>query len=223
MRQNPLMRPSVRSIPALLALAGLASCSSVYYATMEKFGYAKRDILVDRVKEGREEQQGAQKQFQTTFEAFKALTGFQGGKLEETYDRLRKELDRCKSSAEGVTGRIASIEKVAKDMFSEWKQENSQYTSPELRSKSEKLLADTQQRYDKLIGAMKTAESRMPPVIAKFNDQVLFLKHNLNAQAIASLQDTVMQIEGDVGRLLDEMKRSITEADAFISSMGSGG
>jgi hypothetical protein len=59
----------------------------------------------------------------------------------------------------------------------------------------------------------------MTPVLSAFKDQVLFLKHNLNARAVASLSDTVKGIEGDVGRLIAEMNASIAEANQFIEQM----
>jgi hypothetical protein len=67
---------------------------------------------------------------------------------------------------------------------------------------------------------MKAAEAKMDPVLAAFKDQVLFLKHNLNARAIASLQDTVGRVESDVQRLVAEMEASINEANTFIQQMG---
>lgn len=200
----------------------LGACSSAYYSMWEKFGYQKRDILVERVQDGRKDQADAQKQFQSAFDAFKALTNFQGGNLETTYKKLSGELDRCKAAAGAVTDRIGSIEKVAKDLFAEWKKENETYTSADLKANSEKMLLDTQRSYDKLVGAMRAAEGKMKPVLAKFGDQVLFLKHNLNAQAITSLQSEVVKIEGDVGALIADMKKSIEEADAFIASMKKG-
>ncbi len=45
------------------------------------------------------------------------------------------------------------------------------------------------------------------------------LKHNLNAAAITSLQDTAVEIEGDVAKLIQEMEASINEANAFIDEM----
>ena len=92
-------------------------------------------------------------------------------------------------------------------------------THSDLRSKSRDLLDETRTRYDQLIAKMAAAEATMPPVLAAFKDHVLFLKHNLNAQAIASLRDTVVEIEDDVERLLGEMQASIDEADAFIAAM----
>ena len=216
----PAMRRT-RPVLALLALACLLpACSSMYYSTMGKFGVDKREILVDRVQDGREDQQAAKEQFQDALAAFKAATGFQGGKLEDTYDSLSRELDRCEDRAGAVTSRIRSIEDVADHLFSEWKAEIGTYDSADLRAKSEQMLADTQQRYAGLLVAMKKAEKSMQPVLKAFRDQVLFLKHNLNAQAIASLQGNVTEIEGDIAKLVKDMEASIAEADDFIATLG---
>lgn len=189
---------------------------------METFGVHKRDILVDRVQDGREAQEDARKQFQTTFEAFKSLTGFNGGSLESTYNKLKSGHERASDRAATVASKIKSMDRVAQDLFSEWKTEIGTYQGADLRAKSTDLLRETQERYGRLIAAMRAAEARMPPVLAKFNDHVLFLKHNLNAKAIASLQDTVVQIGGDVDHLIGEMQRSIDEADQFITAMKNG-
>ncbi|MBT8332743.1 MAG: DUF2959 domain-containing protein, partial [Deltaproteobacteria bacterium] len=80
-------------------------------------------------------------------------------------------------------------------------------------------LAETKRQYAQLIGAMKRAERKIDPVLNAFRDQVLYLKHNLNAQAIASLQSELVSIESDVARLIREMDASIKEANSFIASM----
>jgi hypothetical protein len=59
----------------------------------------------------------------------------------------------------------------------------------------------------------------MAPVLAAFKDTVLVLKHDLNAQAVASLQGTVVEIERDVEALIDDMEASIAEADRFVAGM----
>jgi ElaB/YqjD/DUF883 family membrane-anchored ribosome-binding protein len=207
----------------LLVLALLPACTSVYYDTMETFGIEKRDILKDRIEDGRDAQQQAKTEFQTALQAFKAATGFQGGDLEALHDKLDGRLKGCEASAGRVREEIDDIEEVADDLFAEWKHEAGEYSSKELRAQSEKLLRDTKERYGTLLSAMKRAEATMAPVLDAFRDQVLFLKHNLNAQAIASLAGNVAAIEDDVARLVADMETSIAEADSFIKSMGSPG
>ena len=202
-----------------LALGLLVGCQTAYYKTMEKFGYHKRDLMVGRVQDARDAQEEAKEQFESALEKFKSVVKVDGGALQEKYDLLKAEYDRSESKAETVRNRIDSVEDVAEALFAEWEAELSQYTNDGLRRTSEGKLTQTRQHYAQLIGAMKRAEKRIEPVLSAFRDQVLFLKHNLNAQAIASLQTELVSVEADVATLIKEMEASIAEANAFISAM----
>jgi hypothetical protein len=194
-------------------------CESTYYKTMETIGYHKRDIMVDRVEDARDAQQEAKAQFESALEKFSSVLGFSGGNLEEKYDQLKAEYERSAIKADAVRNRITAVEDVAEDLFAEWQQELSQYTNSRLKQSSARKLKETKNKYTQLIGAMKRAEKKIDPVLAAFQDQVLYLKHNLNAQAIAALQSELATIETDVAGLIKEMEASIREADAFINSM----
>lgn len=201
------------------ALGGCQSAArDVYYDTMERFGRQKRHILNDRVAEGRESQRDAQEQFQTTYDRFKAVTGYSGGDLESVYGKLQKEYDRSEKRAAEVRTRIRSIEQVARDLFAEWSEELETIGSQKLRVSSQAKRDATERRYEELIATMRTAAARMDPVLAAFRDQVLFLKHNLNAAAIASLEDNAVSIERDVEVLIREIEVSIRQADAFLET-----
>jgi hypothetical protein len=197
----------------------LAGCQSAYSGAMEKLGYEKRDILVNRVGDAREAQQEAKQQFESALAQFIAVTNFSGGELEKQYNRLKDEFEDCESRAARVRNRVAEVERVAKDLFEEWEKELGQYTSPELRRSSQRQLDNTRTRYQQLIGAMKRAERKLDPVLAAFRDRVLFLKHNLNARAIASLKSERARVEADIAALVADMNRSIAEADRFIKDM----
>ena len=215
MRRHPLA-PVVLTFALMIAAAG---CRSVYYDTMESFGVEKRHILADRIDDGQEEQREAQEQFETTLEAFKAVTGFDGGDLEDAYDQLNGEYQECEARAKAVRNRITSIEQVAEDLFEEWETEIDQISDARLRRGSETRLRDTRRRYDQLLRVMRRAESRMDPVLTAFRDRVLYLKHNLNARAIASLGADVGEIQADVDRLVSDMNASIAEAESFLDAL----
>jgi hypothetical protein len=190
-----------------------------FYAGMEKIGREKRDILAKRVSAGREDQQEAKEQFQTTLEAFQALTNFDGGELEKVYNKLNREYERSESRAKQVSERIDGIENVASDLFNEWEKEIGEIGDSGLRTKSRGLLGETKDGYQRLIGKMRQAAQKMEPVLAAFRDQVLFLKHNLNARAIQSLSEIVLEIDGEVALLVADIEASIAEADAFVESL----
>lgn len=214
-----MLRKTVFLAGSILALALLLGCSSAYYKTMESFGVEKRDILVDRVEEARDAQDSASEQFASALEQFRATVAFDGGDLEQIYDRLDAEYEDSVGEAEEVSGRIDAVESVAEDLFGEWEQELEQYSRADMRKNSARLLKDTRARYEKLMTSMRRAESSMKPVLDAFHDQVLFLKHNLNARAIGALRSELDTIERDTANLITQMQKAIAEANAFIDSM----
>ena len=197
----------------------LAGCQSAYDGTREKFGVYKRDILVDRIEEARDSQEAAKKEFQTALERFSEVLNFKGGDLQDKYDNLNTELKRSEARADDVHKRIASVEDVAGALFDEWQGELNDYSDQRLRKSSEEKLRQTRVRYDQMIKAMKKAESRIEPVLIPLRDNVRYLKHELNARAIASIQDTQFSVEEDVAKLIRDMESSIAEANAFIDQM----
>lgn len=204
----------------LLLFLILTGCSSAYYRAAESLGFHKRDILVHRVEKARDSQEEAKTQFKNALDRFTALTGFKGGSLEEKYRELDAEYERSRAKADKVRKRIDDIEDVSEALFDEWENELSQYQNPSLKRSSQQKLTGTRRRYDQLIAAMKRAESKMEPVLLTFRDQVLFLKHNLNAQAIASLRGELDSLQTDISALIKSMEASIRDADEFIKSVG---
>lgn len=197
----------------------LAGCSGVYYDAMEKVGIPKRKILVDRVEAARGSQQQAKEQFASALEQFLAVTKVPASELQSTYEKLNAEFKRSETRAKDVRDRISAIDSVAQALFDEWNAELKQYTNPTLRAQSERQLSTTKSRYAALMRVMEQAAARMDPVLGAFRDQVLFLKHNLNAQAISALSGTTRDLQQDIGRLIADMEKSIKEADAFITAM----
>lgn len=208
-----------RHLPSLLALLLFAGCSSAYYGAMEKVGFAKRDILVSRVEKARSAQAEAKEEFTDALQAFLAVTRVDGGELKRKYDELNDRFNASESAAKEVRERIDAIEEVAGALFEEWGNELGLYSNPELRARSQEQLAATRTRYTALLATMRRAAAGMDPVLATYRDQVLFLKHNLNAQAVRSLDTTSRTLQQDVSRLIAGMEQSIREADAFIKGL----
>jgi hypothetical protein len=203
-------------IPIMLLLG---ACSSSYYSAMESLGVHKRDIMVDRVAEARDAQMAGQKQFESALAQFKSVVVVKSGNLEKTYDRLNSEYEDSLASAKKIGDRIDSIENVADALFKEWENELDQYSNKALRRDSEQKLRATRQKYQQMIKLMRASEKRIDPVLDAMEDQVLYLKHNLNTRAIDSLRKEVVNIDNDVDKLVAALKQSIAEANSFINSM----
>ncbi len=206
----------VAMVAAVVAISG---CSTIKYNTLEKVGIHKRDILIDNVEDTRDAQEDAQEQFQDALERFGALMTIEETSLKKAYDQLNDEYEDSVDAAEEVSEQIADVEEVSGDLFEEWGEENETYTDAMLRRDSESKLRDTQARYAEMLKTMKDAEATMAPVLETMRNNVLYLKHNLNAQAIGSLQTTFTELEGDIGILIERMNQSIARSNDFIQQM----
>ena len=204
----------------VIVLAGLLlaalGCQTTYYSVMETFGKEKRHLLKDNVERARDEQEKASEQFKDALTRIKEIYGFEGGDLETFYNKIKGDYEACERRADAVERRIDSVEEIAEDLFTEWEGEIEEIDNPNLRNNSRKSLEETKVRYARLSDAMVKAKSRMEPALAHLQDYVLYLKHNLNAQAVGALKKEVDDIEAEVAALIQDMSKSIKEADEFL-------
>lgn len=209
----------IRLIVFATIMLGLSSCSGLYYDTMEKLGVHKREIMVDRVKEARDTQNEAKNQFLTAMDQFKSVVKFKGGDLESEYNKLNATLKKSESEATAVRNRIRAVEDVSDALFSEWREELKQYASDTLRQASQRKYNLSRAKYKELIASMKRAESKLEPVLVPLRDQVLFMKHNLNARAIAGLSSELVNVQANVDSLIRNLDIAIAQADKFIATL----
>jgi len=211
--------PKRRTLVFLLPVFFTAACNLIYYAAMEKLGREKRDILVKRILTVKKDQQETQEQLKTTLDAFKEVTGFEGGDLEKTYNRLNGSFERCRSRADELHDHVESVDDVAKRMFSEWKGEIKNMRNVTLKRQSQALLTDAQRRHSGYMRQMRATEAKIKPILQAFSDQVVFLKHNLNARAISSLKKTSADLDLQANDLIREIGLSSREADDYIKTL----
>jgi vacuolar-type H+-ATPase subunit I/STV1 len=203
----------------MILLVFSLGCQSIYYSAWEKLGKEKRHLLRDQVEKAQEDQQEASEQFKDVLTRIKTLYGFEGGALEDAYEKLKADYEESEARADVVSKRIERVEEIAADLFREWEEELKEISDRGLRSKSAQSLKIAKERYGRLHSAMKRAESSMAPVLKRLKDYVLFLKHNLNAQAVGALKKEVGEIEVDVAALIRDMGKSIEEADQFLKAL----
>ncbi|MDN7125879.1 DUF2959 domain-containing protein [Pseudidiomarina terrestris] len=200
----------------------VAGCQSAYYGAMEKVGVHKRDILVDRVDDARDAQADAQEEFKSALQRLDEMLQLDGGEIEAQYNKLNDDYEASKAAAERVYDRIEAIDSVAQDLFDEWADELDEYSNESLRRQSERSLRETQRRYASLLQSMERAAATMDPVLDKLQDNVLYLKHNLNAAAVDAIRGEYRSLQTDVAELIEEMEVAIAESDAFIQAMQEG-
>ena len=206
-------------VAAGLAVAASVGCTTAYYSAWEMLGQEKRDLLRSNVSAVQEEQQEAADQFESALDRLRELTAVDAGELEDVYDDLNGDYEEAKLRADGVHERIEKIDSIANDLFVEWETEIGEISSADMRTKSRKKLDETKRNYASLESKLRKSEASMDPVLTQLQDNVLFLKHNLNAAAIGGLSAEVAGIESDIETLIADMRASIAEADRFLQTL----
>ncbi len=202
-----------------IVLLSLTGCQSAYYGALEKVGIHKRDILVDRVEDARDAQNGVQEQFSSALEELSTLIDFQGGELETIYNNLNDQYLASKDAKENVSNRIEKVESVAQALFAEWESEIEQYSNATFKRNSQKQLNSTKSSYARMLKTMRLSEKKMEPVLTSLNDNVLYLKHNLNANAINAIEVEFKQLKQEISILIKDVNSAIAESDKFIKEL----
>jgi thiaminase len=70
-----------------------------------------------------------------------------------------------------------------------------------------------------MCSSLLLAGNAIEPVLIQMKDYVLYLKHNLNAQAIGWLKEETLQIEEDISDLINQMNQPIQETEHFIEML----
>ena len=206
-----------------LTLIFLVSCANqvrdVKYKTYELVGIEKRDLFKREINNVKDEQEDSKEAFSDALEKLQHFYSFDGGKIEKEYKKLKSSYENSQSEAKDLSESITKLDTVAQDLFKEWKNEIGTMENANLKKDSSKKLKETQDKYASLHKKLKNSEKKMSPILSKLKDQVTYLKHNLNASAIAGLKSEGDRIEADMGKLIQEMKEASREADDFISTL----
>lgn len=128
-------------------------------------------------------------------------------------------MQKTEAEAAEVRKRIRTVEDVSSALFNEWRAGIKQYAIDRLQEATHRKYDATKTKYAELIGATKKAEAKLLPALIPLRDQVLFMKHNLNARAIASLSVEVASVQTNVDSLVTGMEAAIAQADPFIASL----
>jgi hypothetical protein len=189
------------------------------YSARESIGEHKRDIVVAHVEQACVGLRETKNEFEDALERFKTLVCVNETPLDHKYNLLNRQYQFCCAKSDSVSNRIRTIEQVSDALFKEWESELNEYTNRNLRAHSKQQLKVARQNYARLIKSMHRAEAKIQPVLAAFKDQVLYLKHNLNAQAIAALRHEFIEIGIDISQLINAMEQTIAEASQFVAAL----
>jgi hypothetical protein len=213
------MQLALSFVVASSLAALLVGCQGPYMRFTEQHGFQQRDVFVNGIEVARNSQEEARGRFLAALATFSQVVKFRDGELQSNYQQFDDEFAETRSSAEDVRAGIESVQNVAQRVFADWQSELDNHAHDDLRRLSQRKLEQARHDYSELVGAMRNVEVKMVPILVAFQDQLLFLKHNLNPQAIAALDNELEVIRAQTAALIEAMDVSIAEADSFVNAL----
>jgi chromosome segregation ATPase len=209
----------LRLVLLLLLIGSISGCQDAWFGALEKVGLEKRELLRGRIEKAQAQQAETEQAYVSALEQFRAVVAFDGGNLERTYDKLSSRYTQAEEEARALDERIDAIEDVANALFKEWQGELETFSDASLKARSQTELRTTKNRCAALLKAMRRAEQSFKKPLARLRDRVLYLKHNLNAQAIGELKGELAKIESGAELLKRDLDAANSEADAFLMTL----
>ncbi|MBD64199.1 MAG: hypothetical protein CME62_03275 [Halobacteriovoraceae bacterium] len=194
-------------------------CSSIYYNFWETLGQEKRDLLASNLEKTNSTQKDLADDFKDSLERIRSEYSFEEGKLEKTYDELSLDLEKAKDRSQLLSERIEKTTNVAEDLFEEWEDEADELDNKEYKKKSLSKLKATKKKFYATLTQLQKVEASVKPILKKFEDRVIFIKHNLNAKVVGNLRVEFKNIEKDMNSLIAEINSSTKQANSFIKEI----
>lgn len=196
----------------LLGGGGIASPDDGHQRTAEH---------IKKIERADKEMNEARKQVGKALEAYGTLLGEQEEHRRSAYKDLVKALERCEEMSKELRERREDMDKQAEKFFKDWKKSLKDIKSSDLESRSERRLEDTRERYRRVSDRWREMRERYQPVTSRLEDQVVYLGHDLNADATSSLEQDAREVQAEADALFRAMDEFEAEAQGYVSSLQS--
>ena len=200
-------------VVVLLLAAGVGSPASAQSANKQI------DKLIDRAGDMVSAMRAARLQIGTTVDDYNTIID---GKAEENraaYKQLQKSLKKSEKSAAAVGEQAEKMDLAASEYFASWEASLSEFTSDEMRARSEERMKETRQRYDGILQAGREAGDAFRPFVTLLKDQIVFLGHDLNPAAIEDLQDEAEKLNSQAEEVFSKVDETYRSALRYRASL----
>lgn len=209
-KQNKLR---VLSLVVLLLTASVSS--SILAQSAEK----QIDKLIKRAGDTITAIRAARMQIGATVRDYNQILAGEAEDNRAAYKKLQKSLKKSEKSAAAVGAQAEKMDSAASEYFASWEASLSEFTSDEMRARSEERMKETRQRYDGILQAGREAGEAFRPFVTLLKDQIVFLGHDLNPAAIEDLQDDAERLNSQAKEVFSKIDETKRTAMRYIASL----
>ena len=204
----------------LVLLTMLAGCQvSPYYASMERLGVSRGEVLAERVDAARDAQRHSQKALSSALSRLELALSASPSTFSREREALTEALETSRDAQRELAWRLEEADEAAEAVFSQWREELDAYRDDRYRELSEQQLARSRARYAELRDGLGASRDQMQPLTATLDDAALLLKHEENARDMAALGDRVSLMGDEMATLTTRAERIDRETDALVEAL----
>jgi hypothetical protein len=176
-------------IPFVLVLA-LTACAS---GGSHEDAPARVDAVLGRIEDVNDEAERAR---QVITESYERLTTLAAGRFDRqpaaaAFATFVQSIDVAEQQALRFREAVQSMVAAAQPVFAQRQADLKGITSQRLRQRSELRYSEAKERYDAITASAVPAQDRFDAYVKALRDHAAFLAHDLNASALADIQDEV--------------------------------
>lgn len=214
--------PCFGTVAAVLVLLGIPSCSVVQdlknLITGES-GPADVDDLVEAVEKVEGELDASKASMLAAVQALQKVTApdFEGDAV-KAHDELVDVIESSEDQANDLRKSIEKMQAAAEPVFDQWTKDLEAFSNPEMRQRSQVRLAASRERYDAVVAAVEPVLVEYEAINETLRDHILFLSHDLNPEAMATIQEDVKKVAKEASDLDGVFNSGRAAARAYVES-----
>lgn len=208
---------SLRHLPHRIALAlpilALSSCAF----TKQSTGLDQVDKVVERVAAVSDACDQSNLSVHDTYEWLRAIVAKDfGGDAITAYKEFAEAVELSKKNSRILAARTDAMERAADSYFENWAKEQWNFTSAEMRSRSQKRMTDARARYDAILAALRPAIAAYDNFNVAMHDITLFIGHDFTVAG--ELQREVRGLARQSTEIQASFESAIEAAEAYIGT-----
>ena len=202
-----------------LSLLAVLAFSPVVAAQAPDEGVKQVQQLVKKAGSTAEAITQAKLQFQKTMDVYNAVLADDAKDRKALYKKLQGEMETTEKRRADVLRADDEMKTDADIVFKSWADSTGAIASPDLKKRSEERLAKTKERCAQIQAAGHRVGEAYLPFMSTLKDQVTYLGHDLNAEAVASLKKDAAKVNAQAQEVTKRVDEAVATINASIGAL----
>jgi hypothetical protein len=158
-------------------------------------------------------------QLQKAMDAYNIVMAAETTDRKSAYSKLQKAMKAAEKNRTEISRHADEMNAEADALFQNWSASIAGISDPALRAMSEKRLVDTRVRYADIQAQSLKAGGLYTAFMTTLNDHVIFLGHDLNGSAVASLAQESAKLNALAAALYAAIDQATGAANTNIAAL----